>query len=99
MLTYAGDSHKIADRSDMICFFSRDLSTNHVEVQFVDFRVKFRDFCDILQVRGLARFTSTKALALLVKQFVDLRVKCRDFCDILQSLRLRALLVQKYLFY
>ena len=83
MLTYAGDSHKIADRSDMICFFSRDLSTNHVEVQFVDFRVKFRDFCDILQVRGLSRFTSTKALALLVKHFVDLRVKFRDFRDIL----------------
>jgi len=44
-----GDAHKIADRSDMICFFCRELERNHVEVQFVDFRVKYADFCDILQ--------------------------------------------------
>ena len=44
-----GEPHKIADRSDMICFFCRDPDSNHVEVQFVDFRVKYRDFCDILQ--------------------------------------------------
>ena len=44
-----GEPHKIADRSDMICFFCQDVDSNHVEVQFVDFRVKYRDFCDILQ--------------------------------------------------
>ena len=34
---------RITDRSDMICFYCRDLSNNHVEVQFVDFRVKARE--------------------------------------------------------
>ena len=50
--------HMIA-RSDMICFFCQEPESNHVEVQFVDFRVSYRDFCDILK-RLYAR---TKAVA------------------------------------
>lgn len=35
-------------RSDMICFFIRDADLSHVEVQFVDFRMTFGEFSEIV---------------------------------------------------
>jgi hypothetical protein len=64
--------------------------------QFVDLRVKFRDFCDILQALSFRAFTSQKYLFYWYKSTNSARVKFRDFCDILQVLSLLALLVQEY---